>query len=217
MYVLTFDTETTGLPKSRNASIEDSSQWPYIVQLTFMLYNTETRKMEMLEDDIIKMENGVEIPKESSEIHKITPEISENQGIHIKDAIIKFTVAIEKANILVAHNIEFDKKIIQAECHRLGYQNVFNERNYIYYDTMLFGTHITKLTRVTKYNKLVSKYPKLIELHEKLFESQPKNLHNSLVDVFACFRCFYKMYFNKDVFYNRRELFKDNPILIDSF
>ena len=82
---------------------------------------------------------------------------------------------------------------------------------------MLFGTHITKLKRLTKYNKQVSKYPKLVELHEKLFETRPKNLHNSLVDVFACFRCFYKMYFNKDVFYNRRELFKDNQVLIDSF
>jgi len=217
MYVLTFDTETTGLPKSRNASIEDSSQWPYIVQLTFMLYNTETRKIEMLEDDIIKMENGTEITKESSEIHKITQEMSEERGIPIKDAIIKFALALEQANVLVAHNIEFDKKIIQAECHRMGYTNIFNERNYIYYDTMLFGTHITKLTRITKYNKVVSKYPKLVELHENLFESRPKNLHNSLVDVFACFRCFYKMYFNKDVFYNRRELFKDNPILIASF
>ena len=40
MYVLTFDTETTGLPKSRNASIEDSEQWPHIVQFSFLGYKT---------------------------------------------------------------------------------------------------------------------------------------------------------------------------------
>ena len=37
------------------------------------------------------------------------------------------------------------------------------------------------------------KFPKLSELHEHLFGSVPENLHNALVDTFACLRCFLKI------------------------
>lgn len=48
------------------------------------------------------------------------------------------------------------------------------------------------------------KPPKLFELHKHYFNTVPNNLHNSLVDVFVCFRCFYRMVYDKDLF-NPRE------------
>ena len=46
--------------------------------------------------------------------------------------------------------------------------------------------------------KIYKKYPKLVELHNHLFNSVPENLHNSLIDVYVCFRCFYKMVYDFD-------------------
>ena len=40
MLILVFDTETTGLPTERNASIFDNDKWPYIVQLSYIIYDT---------------------------------------------------------------------------------------------------------------------------------------------------------------------------------
>jgi len=37
------------------------------------------------------------------------------------------------------------------------------------------------------------KFPRLNELHQTLFGSIPENLHNSLVDVVVCLRCFLKI------------------------
>lgn len=37
------------------------------------------------------------------------------------------------------------------------------------------------------------KFPKLSELHQILFGSVPDNLHNSMIDVLACLRCFLKI------------------------
>tara|TARA_A100001015_G_C14393467_1_gene482622 strand:- start:236 stop:490 length:255 start_codon:yes stop_codon:yes gene_type:complete len=62
------------------------------------------------------------------------------------------------------------------------------------------GKKFTKLMRPSKFGPgFYQKPPKLIELHEELFKTTPKNLHDSLIDVLVCFRCFHKMIYNKDV------------------
>ena len=59
MKVLIFDTETTGLPLERNPSIYDSSMWPYIVQLSYILYDTSAKKALVAHDWIIKVPSDV--------------------------------------------------------------------------------------------------------------------------------------------------------------
>ena len=54
--------------------------------------------------------------------------------------------------------------------------------------------------------KVAYKCPKLVELHKYFYNSEPNNLHNSLVDVFVCFRCYYQLKFNKDIITSYDEL-----------
>ena len=62
---LTFDTETTGLPKNFKADVSDSENWPRLVQLAWQLNN---EKGDLLSNDslIIKPE-GFTIPFNSEE------------------------------------------------------------------------------------------------------------------------------------------------------
>ena len=76
MKVLIFDTETTGLPLERNPSIYDSSMWPYIVQLSYILYDTKAKKSLVAHDWVIKVPDGVEISEGSINLHGITRDIS---------------------------------------------------------------------------------------------------------------------------------------------
>jgi len=39
----------------------------------------------------------------------------------------------------------------------------------------------------------------VMELHKKLFGLEPKNLHNSFVDILVTLRCFMKLKFNIDL------------------
>ena len=48
-----------------------------------------------------------------------------------------------------------------------------------------------------KDGKEYNKYPKLMELHQTLFGNIPPNLHNSLMDVLVCLRCY--MYIKEDI------------------
>ena len=59
MKVLVFDTETTGLIKNYNASMEDSSKWPHVLQLSFIVFDTNTKEILDYSDRIIRLADKV--------------------------------------------------------------------------------------------------------------------------------------------------------------
>ena len=69
MKVLVFDTETTGLPSERNPSIYDSQKWPHIIQLSYIVYDSETNEILTVEDDYINIDANINITPESQNIH----------------------------------------------------------------------------------------------------------------------------------------------------
>ena len=191
MKILVFDCETTGLPKDYKGSIYDSENWPFIVQLSFILFDCEKFKVLTQKDLIIKVEN---IPVSSTNIHGITQEYSNEHGIAIKEALDEFNKIAKKANRLVAHNLQFDKKIIIVESIRNKQKSVFlDKRNE--YCTMKTSVQLCKIERQFKDGTKYFKYPTLTELHVYLFNKEPTGQHNALNDILICLRCyFYKEY-----------------------
>ena len=118
MKILVFDTETTGLPQGRKPSIRDTEKWPYILQFSFLLYDTLTAEILDIMNEFIYIEDYVDISEKSIEIHKITREICKDKGIHISEALNKFNSALLKCDLVIAHNIEFDKNVVLVESLR---------------------------------------------------------------------------------------------------
>jgi DNA polymerase III subunit epsilon len=202
MKILVFDTETTGLPLERNASINDVHKWPYIVQLSYILYDTETKMLIDYSDKIIRLPENIQISKESENIHKISNEMSQSKGVDINNELIQFNNMLEKADLVVGHNVSFDKQMIKVECVRnqLPSNFVINKIRKPEFCTMKNGVNITKIIK-RKYNgDEYFKYPKLVELYKHLFGTVPDGLHNSMIDVLACLRCYGKMRHNFDYF-----------------
>lgn len=194
MRVLTFDTETTGLPKRYSGSVYDSDNWPHIVQLSMLLYDLDAQKTIAVHDFIIKLPANVVITQENTNIHGITNEMSNQKGVDIKEALLCMSACLDSAQVLVAHNLEFDTNMIAAECNRVGYPSIFRIKPFAGYCTMLHGMELCNLKMISRRtNREIIKFPKLIELYQKLFNEAPNNLHNSLVDVFVCFRCYHKL------------------------
>ena len=200
MKIIVFDTETTGLPKKGNKSVPDPDTWPYICQISWLVFDDVTEKF-YTRDYIIKLPAGVIIPKVCSDIHGITNEIMQKDGVDIKGVLQEFTSDWMKCQMLVAHNLVFDSKVMQTEYMRNQPINWLGRHRKIEYCTMNYGKKFTNLVRQSKFHRgTYQKPPKLIELHEELFETTPGNLHNSLIDVFVCFRSFYTMVYEKDIF-----------------
>ena len=211
MLALVFDTETTGLPKKKCASKKDDANWPHIVQMSWLVCNIVTGEIISIHDYIIKLDKHRLIPAESTNIHGITNEIMREKGVSIKKVLEAFNKDLKKSQYLVAHNLNFDKTISRIEMYRNGFPNLYRQHNIIEVCTMKDGAHICNIIKKNKWTKLVeTKLPKLIELYEKLFHETPNNLHNSLIDVFVCFRCFYKMLCGRDIF-------TDNPTFKQRF
>ena len=213
MKIIVFDTETTGLPKSRNASPEHSHLWPYIVQFSWLVYDDATKEIKPIKDYIVKLPDGMTIPEDSTKIHGITNEKMLTEGKPIGDILIEFIKDYLNSQIVVAHNLEFDSKVIQAELYRNNMVNWIEKSCNIEYCTMKYGKPLTNILRPSKFNNgMYQKPPKLMELHKYLFQTIPNNLHNSMIDVWVCFRCFHSMVYEKDLFDGQ-----DHPELQDYY
>ena len=205
MKVLVFDSETTGL-QVKGASIYDKSKWPYIIQLSYIFYDLSINSV-LIKDNYIKLDSSITISQESYNIHNISREILDAQGIHIVDALKDFNECLKVCDIVVGHNISFDKRLIFVECFRHNVKQYFTEfkDNVMIqkpeFCTMKNTNEFCKLERLSATNKVYYKHPKLSELYEKLFPNEPlpKDLHNSLVDVAMTIRCYLKYIYNFDI------------------
>ena len=196
MSTIIFDTETTGLPRSKYGLITDDSNWPYIVQLAWIIVNKNG--IVKTQNYIIKLPAGVSISAEVTKIHGISNKMMREEGISASIGFREFIDDMNKSTFFVAHNIAFDTKILRAELYR---HKMFSEINMIdrkkKYCTMKHGTDICKIKHST-YDKW--KWPTLVELHWVLFgqELQESQLHNAFVDVLICLRCYWKMKYGED-------------------
>lgn len=214
MKIIIFDTETTGLPKSRQSLVTNTEEWPHIVQFSYIIYELTTNQIEVVSDHIIKLEEDINIPEESSKIHGITKEISNEKGVSIKEVIDRFIVDLSDCELLIAHNLEFDMNVLIVELIRMNryaellednvsinfnntaYEKIINIKKYC---TMKETEKKCNIKAVSQTGKEYTKYPTLGELHYYLFRSYPKNLHNSLNDILICLRCFYMLQKKEDI------------------
>ena len=204
MKVLVFDTETTGLPIGRNPSVADVDKWPHIIQISFILYESETVDMIVCKDYIIKLDDSVDISEESVRIHGITRSRSRRKGINIRDALHEFNEALKQADCVVGHNISFDKRMVMAESNRLHIPQYFTSNGYgkKEYCTMKNSTTLCQIEAVSRTGNTYYKYPKLDELHQHLFISYPNGTHDSMGDVLICLRCYGYMAHKHDIVKN---------------
>jgi DNA polymerase III epsilon subunit-like protein len=204
MHILCFDTETTGLPESRHISIYETDKWPYIVQLSFIIYDTDKKEVIESYDEIIKIEEDVELTPKSVEIHGITREMINKRGIHITEALRVFKCALHNSDCSIGHNLSFDKRLLIVESIRnKGFDSNDNSIIQLHFGkefcTMQNSVDVCKIKRLRKDGTSYYKYPTLIELHEHLFKIKPHNAHDSKVDVLICLRCYCKLVFNYDL------------------
>ena len=187
MKVLVFDTETTGLPTERNAPITATHKYPYILQLSYVLYDTVERCTLAVRDDYVRVAAHVPISANSTAIHGIDRAVSEQRGVPLEEALERFRAHVASADILVAHNLQFDERMIEVECLRSQIASPFQQKPLKC--TMLANVDVCKLRHAT-FRGGNSKWPTLAELHQHCFQTVPVGLHNALTDVRACLRCF---------------------------
>ncbi|WP_372974149.1 DNA polymerase III subunit alpha [Muriicola sp.] len=192
MYLI-FDTETTGLPKRWNAPVTDVDNWPRCVQLAWQLHDELGNLIEQ-KDYLIRPE-GFDIPFDAEQIHGISTELAETDGIPLVEALEEFNSALEKAKFVVGQNVSFDINITGAEFHRAGMDTTLLDLPVL--DTCTEET--AALCQIPGGRGGKFKLPTLTELHEYLFHDSFSEAHNAAADVEATSRCFFEL-IRKEVF-----------------
>jgi DNA polymerase-3 subunit alpha len=186
MYLI-FDTETTGLPKSWNAPITDTDNWPRCVQIAWQLHDEMGIVLEH-NDFLIKPDN-FNIPYDAERIHGISTELAEEQGISLDEGLQLFNEALEKTTFIVGQNLNFDLNIMGCEFHRLGVENKLTSLPIL--DTCTEKTAFMCQIPGGRGGKF--KLPTLTELHTHLFGAGFGEAHNATADVEATTRCFLEL------------------------
>lgn len=185
---LFLDTETTGLPKKRNADLMDFDNWPYVVEIAWLL--TDEFGLQVSGDKYIVKQN-VKIPQEAIRVHHITNEDMNSKGVSPKVVYREFIEAVVNCDYIIAHNIDFDLPILQCELYRNGFNVSLYEKKH--FCTMKAGKDFCYSFDANGRPK----NPKLVELFSSLYfnvSSLPiKGTHSALSDTLMTYRCFMKM------------------------
>lgn len=240
--IFVFDTETTGIPRLTydekrqvEKNLVDKNMitamrewdrwihlWPYITQLSYIVYDTESPEDAKIFNKYIDLPEFVEIEEGASKVTHMyksredalrkgvdpdtTPGLfilskikSENPKsvIPIRDAMYELMSDLLQCQYIVGHNVDFDKKMILAELHRLGHLSAFATilANNHFVCTMQKTINLCKITTISKKGNPYYKFPKLTEAYETLFGYKPTGeaLHNAIIDVVVCLRIFCKL------------------------
>lgn len=183
MYLF-FDTETSGLPKNYNAPISDLDNWPRIVQIAWL--EQDKYGNDISTGNYYVTPEGFDISPDSEKIHRISKEKATDLGYPIADVLEVFNSIIKKSTYIIAHNLDFDYKVLSSEFARIYMNSDIEEK-----------TKICTMRETIEFCNLPGshglKFPKLAELYYKLFAKNFDNAHDAQADIEATAECFWSL------------------------
>lgn len=181
MYLF-FDTETTGLPKKKHASMRRVANWPRIVELGWVLTDRQGTVIE--EEGLLVRPDGFVVPAASTAIHGITTEQAIEQGADIREVLARFLIALEQSELICGHQISFDHRVVGAELIRA-------EMPVDLLDRPRFCTmEASKALRTPAPGHRPRPFS-LSALYMYLFNEPFTGAHRALADAKACAACFF--------------------------
>lgn len=183
MYLF-FDTETTGLPRSWRAPVTDLANWPRVVQVGWVACGEDGALLSRAE--FVVRPEGFSIPPEAARVHGITDERAAREGAALKEVLLAFSEAVNASSRAVAHNLDFDEKVLGAEFLRAGLADPLRRIERLC--TMRAATDHCRIPGRYGY-----KWPTLEELYRHLFDEPLEGSHAAGSDALACARCFFEL------------------------
>lgn len=121
---LLFDTETTGLPAKGTDPAHSS--YPHILQLAAGLRERSTSRLVSVVNVLVCPEQDFEIHPKAQEVHGITADEVRMYGMPASKALSLFRILAQRADRLVAFNIDYDWGLIKALAYRsnIGWENL---------------------------------------------------------------------------------------------
>jgi DNA polymerase III epsilon subunit-like protein len=180
--VIVFDTETSDLPQDFLAPASDLANWPRLVQIAWMECDRRFR-VRRAERHMVAPD-GFEIAPSASQVHGITTEYARAHGAPLHGVLERFAARLEQAGLVVAHNVDFDEKVVTAESIRTGVSCPLGD---VPSFCSMRGT--TQVCKLPPMRHGFYRLPTLRELHKAVLDRPHENAHDALSDVEAVVHC----------------------------
>jgi len=182
-----FDTETTEFTKPNG----DHSDQPHCCQIAGLLTDADGNELKSFETIIAP--GDVEpfhfvIPERVAEIHGISTDRAIHEGIQLIPAMEQFMSVMAEADLVVAHNIDFDIIVVGASLWRAG----MNPADFQLKERFCTMKALTDVVRIPKTRGSGFKWPKLQESHLHFFGEGFEDAHSAMADVKAMVRVYFE-------------------------
>lgn len=208
-YLLFIDTETSGIPARWNRPYSDDKNWPHVIQVAWIVY--ETNGTEIKRTSRYIYEDDIAISLSSYKVHGITTDFLRQHGEKRKEVLRKLTHDIQKYQpLIIGHFVELDIQILSADYYRSNLKNPFINRSF--FCTMLDSKKYALNPAVT--------YLRLAQLHEYIFDNVLTDIHEAEQDACATAKCFFELRSRKQIteqdFVQQQKIFSQKLNLPDN-
>lgn len=181
-YLLFIDSEASGLPVNWELPYSVTGNWPYIVQISWLIFNRQGIKIKE-EDHYIK-DSEMTISPEATRVHRLRRDFLAINGKPRREILSLLAADIARYEpLLVGHFLNLDLHLVGAECYRAGVEN----------PTMGLPTYCTMLGTTTLQPNPALRYLKLSALYMTLFHRPQENPHDALSDAAATAECYFEL------------------------
>jgi DNA polymerase III subunit epsilon len=187
MLIMPYDMETTGLPDYKQPS--EMPHQPHIVELAALLYDDATGELVEQLHAIIRPDGWI-IPDDVAEIHGITTERAMDEGRPEAKVLAEFLELHARCALRVAHNEDFDQRIVRIAIKRLGDGTTQEERDAIA-DAFKAAPKYCTMKADAKARGV--KWPKLVEAYKHHTGRELEGAHSALADARACTEVYFAM------------------------
>lgn len=176
MYVV-FDTETSGL--FNFGKPPEAEGQPRLASIAF-LFLDDALEVQQEHYKLIRPD-GWKMPYGATVVNGLTQQMLEQKGVPVSNILTAFNYLADQGATFVAHNIDFDLKVLRGEMRRAR----LPDRDVKAFCTMKSMTSVCRIKAKRGY-----KWPKLIEAYSYLFGEKFDDAHEALADARACARIF---------------------------
>lgn len=186
MLILVYDTETTGLVRGTDYT---DSNMPFLASIAAILYDKESHRVVASINSMVQPD-GWTMPEEASQVNGLTDEILQRLGVPASALLPACVALMLKANLCVAHNVDFDSKVIAAALWRHIIKEDSEETAHeIVKAWLALPSYCTMRESKSIVNALDRrgkvKYPKLTEAYKFFFGKELNRAHSANADAIA--------------------------------
>ena len=180
MYLI-FDGSANGRPRSYKAALDDTSAWPNLMHLSWIILGEDLKPME--DYNVLIKPEGYTPTKAAMKSHHLTAENFQKTKDTLKETLEKFAESVKKCDYLFAHNLQYNEGVIGSEYYRMSMSSplIAAEKFCLMHE----ATYFCKLPGKRGY-----KWPSLQEMHSMMFKQGFTPSGHARADVIAASRCF---------------------------